>query len=240
MTSSIILISTASHLHVNYVSCSFSIGKTCNQSGSPILDPISQRASPSSIPQAGREQRNSDDWAPFESRNAFDLAHFFFKEDQTSAAKIDRFLEIMAASLEVHNDEPPFQSHKDVYSTIDAIPIGGVPWQSLNFTYDGPKPVDAPKWMTAEYTVWYRDPHELFLNMLKNPDFEKSFDYAPYRQYDKKGNHRYEHFMSGDWAWQQAVCYIYAATDFCLYLIKIFLRIFLQKSLKIMVPCLFR
>jgi hypothetical protein len=60
--------------------------------------------------------------------------------------------------------------------------------------------------MDAEYTVWFRDPHKLFLNMLKNPDFEKSFDYAPYRQYDKKGDRRYEHFMSGDWVWQQAVC----------------------------------
>jgi hypothetical protein len=59
--------------------------------------------------------------------------------------------------------------------------------------------------MDAEYTVWYRDPHKLFLNMLKNPDFEKAFDYAPYRQYDEKGNRVYEHFMSGDWAWQQAV-----------------------------------
>jgi len=188
-----------------------SIGKACNRDGSAISDPTSQHASPSSNP--GREQCDSSDWAPFESRNAFDLAHFFFKEDQTSAPKIDRFLEIMAASLEVHNDKPPFQNYKDVYSTIDAIPIGGVPWQSLTFTYDGPKPVlDAPKWMDAEYTVWYRDPHKLFLNMLKNPDFAKSFDYAPYRQYDEKGNRRYEHFMSGDWAWQQAVCFMFTLT----------------------------
>jgi hypothetical protein len=162
-------------------------------------------SSPSSIP----DQRDADDWAPFESPVAFDLAHFFFKEDQTSAGKIDRVLQIMADLLEVHNDQPPFTSHNDVYRTIDEIPIGGEPWQSFTFTYDGPKPVDTPKWMDAEYTVWFRDPRKLFLNMLKNPDFEKSFDYAPYRQYDKKGNRRYEHFMSGDWAWQQAVCIIH-------------------------------
>jgi hypothetical protein len=54
--------------------------------------------------------------------------------------------------------------------------------------------------------------------MLQNPDFANSFDYAPYRQYDAKGSHHYLHFMSGDWAWNQAVsmivsaCYILALT----------------------------
>jgi hypothetical protein len=109
--------------------------------------------------------------------------------------------------LEVHSDQPPFLDHKDVYETIDAIPIGGVPWQSSTFTYEGPKPsVDVPKWMEAEYTIWFRDPHRLFLEMLKNPDFVQSFDHTPYRQYDRSGNRQYENFMSGDWAWKQAVC----------------------------------
>ena len=43
--------------------------------------------------------------------------------------------------------------------------------------------------------------------MLKNPDFTKSFDYRPYRQYNTKGSRCYEHFMSADWAWNQAVCF---------------------------------
>ena len=40
--------------------------------------------------------------------------------------------------------------------------------------------------------------------MLENPDFAEHFDYAPHQQYDTKGRH-YENFMSGDWAWKQAV-----------------------------------
>jgi hypothetical protein len=144
---------------------------------------------------------------PLKATTTHDLAHFFFKEDQTLAQKIDRFLGIMAASLEIHGNEPPFRTHQDVYEMIDEIPIGGVPWQSIMFTYDGPKPVDPPKWMDAEYMVWYRIPHKLFLNMLKNPDFENTFDYTPYWQYDEKGDHWYEHFMSGGWAWRQAVCF---------------------------------
>jgi hypothetical protein len=176
------------------------IGQPHGQDGS-LLPNLPHTSSSSN---AVREQPSSDSWCPFEGPAGFDLAHYFFKEDQTSAAKIDRLLDIMSATLEVHNDHPPFENHKDVYSTIDAIPIGGVPWQSFDFTYDGPKPDNPPKWMDAEYTIWYRDPHELFLNMLKNSEFEKSFDYSPYRQYDKQGNRRYEHFLSGDWAWKKA------------------------------------
>ena len=41
--------------------------------------------------------------------------------------------------------------------------------------------------------------------MLGNPDFAKDVDYSPLRQYDGKGIRQYENFMSGDWAWKQAV-----------------------------------
>ena len=104
----------------------------------------------------------------------------------------------MSNVMEDHDAQPPFFNHEDVYETIDAIPIGGVPWQSFTFTYDGPKPtVEVPTWMEAEYTIWFRDPHKLFLEMIKNPDFVDSIDYTPYRQYDEDGNRQYENFMSG-------------------------------------------
>ena len=37
-----------------------------------------------------------------------------------------------------------------------------------------------PTWMKAEHTVWFRDPCLLFKMMLENPDFQNSFDYAPF------------------------------------------------------------
>ena len=124
--------------------------------------------------------RDPDDWTPFRDDIAFRAAEFFFRDDQTSAAKIDQFLDLWADSLAMHGDEPPFSDHKDLYDTIDAIPIGGVPWQSFVFNYNGPQPEqDAPKWMSTDYTIWYRDPHRLFLHMLENPDFANHFDYAP-------------------------------------------------------------
>ena len=65
--------------------------------------------------------------------------------------------------------------------------------------------------MTAEYTIWYRDPRQLFRIMIGNPEFNGHIDYAPLRQFALSENEEelireYENFMSGDWAWKQAVC----------------------------------
>jgi len=122
-----------------------------------------------------------------------------------SAADIDFLSQLWAATLAEHDDSPPYANHKDLYETIDATPIGGIPWQSVTFQYDGPRPDDTPTWMESEYTIWFRDPRLLFKNMLENPEFAEHFDYAPHRQYDPKGSCCYENFMSGDWAWKQAV-----------------------------------
>lgn len=59
--------------------------------------------------------------------------------------------------------------------------------------------------MDAEYDVWFRDPRNLLHNLIANPDFQDEFDYAPYHEY-VDGQHIFEDFMSGDWAWTQAVC----------------------------------
>ena len=92
------------------------------------------------------------------------------------------------------------------YRMIDATPLGGIPWQSVNLSYDGPQPDNPPTWMTDEHTIQYRDQQLLFKNMLDNPDFANLINYAPYRQYDAKdGIHHYENLMSGDWSWKQAV-----------------------------------
>ena len=94
------------------------------------------------------EPHNPDDWYPFVSGVAFKLAEFVYKDDQTSAAKIDQLLEIMEVSLQFHGDHPPFLDHEDPYKTIDTIPVGGVPWQLFTFTYKGPKPDNPPNgWM---------------------------------------------------------------------------------------------
>lgn len=126
-----------------------------------------------------------------------------------SAGNIDKLLKIWGQHAASTGGEAPFRSHKDLYETIDSTPVGDVPWQSFNLSYDGPRPDledgDVPAWMDDEHAVWFRDPRELIQNLLSNTDFHGEFDYMPFQEYDDIGNHRYQDFMSGNWAWRQAV-----------------------------------
>ena len=178
------------------------IGKPCNEDGD-LLNPVSPPIT---------ETRDPTDWTPFRNRVEFEMAEFLYKRCQMSGSNIDTLMELWAAFSALRDpedvsplDRSPFSTHRDLYSTIDAIQIGGVPWQSITLSYDGPIPESPPSWMKAGQTVWFRDPRLLFKKMLENPDFQDSFDYAPYRQYDSNGERRYEHFMSGDWVWKQSV-----------------------------------
>lgn len=41
-------------------------------------------------------------------------------------------------------------------------------------------------------------------NLLANRDFNGDFDYAPFQEFDTGKRQRYQDFMSGDWAWNEA------------------------------------
>ncbi|KAG1905399.1 uncharacterized protein F5891DRAFT_1126157 [Suillus fuscotomentosus] len=88
------------------------------------------------------------------------------------------------------DDEDPesefMEDHKDLHKVIDTTQLGNVPWQCLLVQYMGEHPEhDTPLWMGKDYEVWYRDPRVMAHNMLANTT--------------------YKDFMSGDWAWQQAI-----------------------------------
>jgi len=43
--------------------------------------------------------------------------------------------------------------------------------------------------------------------MLASSEFADEMDYVPYQEYDASNDQRrWQDFMSGDWAWEQAVC----------------------------------
>lgn len=147
-----------------------------------------------------------DNWTPFRDRLDFETGDFLFRRNQMSAPDSNELLDLWAASLVPHDDSPPFADNKDVHNTIDAIPLGDVPWQSFTTSYSGTRPAtNAPPWMDTEYEVWWRDPHAVVQNMLSNPDFDGEIDYTPYQEYDSNDERRLCDFFSGDWAWKQAV-----------------------------------
>jgi len=124
-----------------------------------------------------------------------------------SASDIDTLLNLWGASAVSHGGSAPFQNHKHMYDTIDATPLGDVPWRSFSLHYNGKQPDgEVPSWMNAGYDVWFRDPRELVHNIISNPDFESGFDYVPYQEHDNDDSRRYHDFMSANWAWKQAVC----------------------------------
>lgn len=123
-----------------------------------------------------------------------------------SAGNINILLKLWEDSLAVHADHGPFRNHKNLYNIIDAIPYGHIPWRSLSIKYPDSHVVEGPKpsWMEGRHIVWYRDPMKVLRELISNPDFKDEFDYVPYRDYTSDG-HQFQDFMSGNWAWRQAV-----------------------------------
>jgi len=154
-----------------------------------------------------RNAREKNDWYPFTSRIEFETAEFLFTCNQMPQAQVDMLMQLWAASMLPHNGRAPFTDHRDLHRVIDAIPLGDVPWQSIQVQYSGEIPeTGAPSWMQKSYDVWFRDPNAVVENLLSNPDFNNHFDYAPYREFEPSGQRRWENMMSGNWAWNHAVC----------------------------------
>jgi len=105
----------------------------------------------------------------------------------------------------------PFANHNELYAAIDSTTARGVPWQSFLVKYSGVHSNNSnaprPKWMSDDHEIFYRDPRLIVHEMLANPDFQDGIDFAPYRAFDKDGIRSYQHMMSGDWAWEQAVSF---------------------------------
>lgn len=201
----------------------------CDENGDDLLDP--------NTPPPPRDTSSKDDWTPFNSRAEFRLAEFVFTETEMSERNSNTLMEIIAALLRPHDEDPPFRDHKELLATIDAIPYGDIPWKSFKAKYQGDFPSgEVPEWMTTEYEVHYRDPHQVVLNMLANPDFDGHFDYMPFQEFANE-KRRWSNFMSGNWAWRQAVSY--CLNDLKLKLISYTGRILLVKTSQLMAPCSF-
>lgn len=123
-----------------------------------------------------------------------------------SGGDITTLFYLWAATLTPHGDEPPFCNSAELYDTIDATPLGDVDWESFSIKYNSEPPQgESLPWMEAEYEFWFHNPRKLVQNLLSNPDFIDEFDYMPFHEYDADGKHHFQDFMSGDWAWKQAV-----------------------------------
>ncbi|KAI6009298.1 hypothetical protein EDC04DRAFT_2871383 [Pisolithus marmoratus] len=125
----------------------------------------------------------NNNWYPFTSCVEFETAEFLFTENQMPQAQVDRLMQLWTASILPYND---------------------VPWSSFQVQYAGDVPESAPCWMVKGYNVWFHDANAVVKSLLSNTDFHEHFDYIPYHEFEPSGQHRWENFMSGNWAWHHA------------------------------------
>ncbi len=105
------------------------IGTPCDEDGDNI---------PLDLPPPPREtSREPDDWTPYESQSQFETTNFLFKRNQMSTGDIDFLFKLWGATLAPHGDNPPFESHTDLYSTIDVTTLGDVTWDTFSLKYNG-------------------------------------------------------------------------------------------------------
>lgn len=133
------------------------------------------------------------------------MAEFLYHKVQMSGKDIDDSLQILAALYPGSN--PPFSGHEDLYSVIDSTKVGKHPWESFDVIYDGLlQNGTVPIWIKSKYKVWCRNALHVMESQLGNPDYKHEIDVAP-KCIFKNGKHQYTDLMSGNWAWQQAVCF---------------------------------
>ncbi len=124
-----------------------------------------------------------------------------------SGQKIDELMQLWACTL-AEGQDPPFAGRHHLYDTVDDIRVlfGNIKWDNFSVTYNGELPQGPlPSWMVREYEIFFRDPREVLHMQLGNPDFKDDMDYIPKRIFNDRGKRKYKDFMSGDWAWDQAV-----------------------------------
>lgn len=164
---------------------------------------------PPDAPPPKLKNRGPSDWAPYRDRLEFETADLLYRRVSMSVTNLDNLFELWAVRLLKHKEIPPFANALDLYNTIDSTPLGDVPWQCITLRYNDDVSTDSdgriPSWMTAEYEAWFRNPHVVVQNMVANPDYKDAFDVAPVQMFTRDGDRRYEDFMSGDWAWNEAV-----------------------------------
>ena len=180
------------------------IGTPCDKNGNdlPKDTPPPPSGSDSKLPPMGN-------WTPYNDRNKFETTDLLFTYEQMSAKNIDKLFNIWETFLVGFNAAPSFVNSDDMYETIDSTPYGNARWESFTIHYNiakDPPSNQAPAvWKTAEYNGWFCDPRKLIHNIIANWAFDGEFDYAPYQEYDYKGQHRFHDVFSGNWCWRQVV-----------------------------------
>lgn len=142
-----------------------------------------------SQPQQPFDATPENTFHPFEDRLAFEFADFHFFEQQSSAAAIDRALQLWAAQSAKNGfDDVPWKSASNIYATIDEVRQGDNPWKSVVFRYQGSVPENPPKWMTGGFELVTRNICSVLQEQIACTDFNGHWDYVPFMEFNHAGD----------------------------------------------------
>ena len=91
---------------------------------------------------------------------------------------------------------------------VDELPTQAARWTCDIITSTGNQLTDEGDPVPSErLELWRRDPVECLMELMGNPMFENSLEYAPQRNYmDKEGNVRmFDEMWTGEWWWNTQV-----------------------------------
>ena len=83
------------------------------------------------------------------------MADFLYQQEEMSARNINILLDLWALNMAKHDDVGSFSSCEHMYSVIDNIKHGDVPWKSITTSYAGELVLNAHSWQLQDYKVWF-------------------------------------------------------------------------------------
>jgi hypothetical protein len=96
--------------------------------------------------------------------------------------------------------------HAELYNIIDSVQVGDIGWECFGVKYSGNRLDHLVPWMQDVYDIWMSDPDSAISQIIGSADYTNLMDFVPYREYDAATNTcHWKDFMSGDWAWEEAV-----------------------------------
>ncbi|KAI0642010.1 hypothetical protein C8Q79DRAFT_891571, partial [Trametes meyenii] len=143
--------------------------------------------------QREKNERNETPWAPFESREEWELAKWLATTGLTQT-DIGKFLDLKIVSISrpPHNGvKPSFKSSHLFYKKIDSLPGRSAKWMLEVFEAEGDVLGEDGQLKKERVELWKRNTVECVRELMGNAAFRGCIRYKPERQYaDPEGKTR--------------------------------------------------
>lgn len=166
-----------------------------------------------------QEKEGTSRWSPFEDEEEWLLAEWLIRN--VGQKQTDVFLKLPIVSfffklaVFVINEQQiqnrtrlTYKNNQNFLKRIDSLPTQASQWTCDIITSTGDQLTDDGEPVPPErLELWRRDPVECMKELMGNPIFKESLEYAPHKQFlDEEGNIRvFEEMWTGDWWWNTQV-----------------------------------